>query len=1022
MLAVTTHRDMLARRVILAVLVCLCGTLGCWALPIPVGNDHPACVRPFTTRNSTLKHGEQAQSDSSIDIHCFRVTLSDPRGFFSDQSRWQSSTLGQRRRQIINELFTDMAASVGGLNSDTIRTRLLCEIEIVTTHDPQEPAAAWAEPVWVADGSENSIICDAAPLTLLRYELRPPRELADYFGPHGRIVINTAKLFGVELNSCPPDRVDLYSVLLHELVHVMGIASIAGQDCLQAGSVSPTPYVSRWDALLMSADSRHLLGGSCGDLTFQIPSGLRGACTVQPVFRRDGTEFFVSSGATGDCVSDFSHLTPLDRSDTVLMSQSLSRGQMRRTLYRADYYSLRALGYPMQPFYGAYWLAQSRIVTYEYDRSIPATARPDTLLALARTPGQFVVTQDSIRKRLTGVAFIDCIDLVRPFDGLHLTHVTNSIVLSDSVGRAGSATLRLQVRDSLGRRSSALLICKLRSDIDYRIDDLPCPPNRICNGGFETNSRSGNGFLHDSSDCFDPTPISNWKYEFGSTQLFKVESSYPGSIEPPVYPNIVNGLEMFAYPRNFLDGRVNHSYVFALSHGATGGPPDYYEGLQQQFYATAGTRAQVYLWAYTYTPPTTAYTRNAALRVSIADQPVCGFAVCDVSRGNILDDVLILPVPNTWVPLWSSPVVFPRDGWYSLVVATTNCFLASPQYGQGTTGHCLFDDVQLCTSFVAKDTWLAPSSPCSGDTATVIATLSNITAEPAEVAWSLTPGSGLHLVGSSMGSFTIAAGQTTEVALAKVASNLRPGLRSMVQTIYTTISGGRSVYDTASIDVTSGKPTVELSVTHARTVEDGIRMYADIAALQPRVIPFEGTITWSHALGDSVEIRFPDSSGLDISNVFRSGNSSSVVFRGSVSPSSSPRRLMVDGVRVRRVSGTSSTTPDRMTIVVRASEATCTNAVTVSGPAEVVVMNEGAGAMLRPNPASDYVRLDFADDLGQVYTVRLLTLDGRSVRTLPFASAMPWMDLSITDVAAGAYYVIIEAERRSAAIPLLIVR
>ena len=78
--------------------------------------------------------------------------------------------------------------------------------------------------------------------------------------------------------------------------------------------------------------------------------------------------------------------------------------------------------------------------------------------------------------------------------------------------------------------------------------------------------------------------------------------------------------------------------------------------------------------------------------------------------------------------------------------------------------------------------------------------------------------------------------------------------------------------------------------------------------------------------------------------------------------------------------------------------------------------------MLRPNPASDYVRLDFADDLGQVYTVRLLTLDGRSVRTLPFASAMPWMDLSITDVAAGAYYVIIEAERRSAAIPLLIVR
>lgn len=1014
---------MLARRVILAVLVCLCGTLGCWALPLPIGIDHPACVRPFTTRNNTLKHGEQAQSDSSIDIHCFRVILSDPRGFFSDQNRWQSSTLGQRRRQIINELFTDMAASVGGLNSDTIRTRLLCEIEIVTTYDPQEPAAAWAEPVWVADGSENSIICDAAPLTLLRYELRPPRELVDYFGPHGRIVINTAKLFGVELNSCPPDRVDLYSVLLHELVHVMGIASIAGQDCLQAGTVSPTPYVSRWDALLMSADRRHLLGGPCADLTFQIPAELRGACTVQPVFQRDGTEFVVSSGATGDCVSDFSHLTPLDRSDTVLMSQSLSRGQMRRTLYRAEYYSLRALGYPMQPFYGAYWLAQSRIVTYEYDRSIAATARPDTVLALARTPGQFVVTQDSIRKRLTGVAFIDCIDLVRPFDGLHLTHVTDSIVLSDSVGRAGSATLRLQVRDSLGRRSSALLICKLRSDIDYRIDDLPCPPNRICNGGFEIVSRSGEAYLGDSSECFDPTPISNWRFEYGSSDLCRVEPLYPYSNDRPSYPDVIDDSSpRFPYPNGFSKGKANTSYIHALSHGGTGGPPDYYEGLQQQFYATAGTRAQVYLWAHTYTPPTTAYTRNAALRVSIADQPVCGFAVCDVPRGNILDNVLILPVPNTWVPLWSSPVVFPRDGWYYLVVATTNCFLASPQYGQGTTGHCKFDDVQLCTSFVAKDTWLAPSSPCSGDTASVMTTLSNITAEPAEVAWSLTPGSGLSLVGSSMGSFTIAAGQTIEVALAKVVNSLRSGLRGMVQAIYTTVSGGRTVVDTAWIDVLSGKPTVELSVVHARTVEDGIRMYADIAALQPRVVPYEGTITWNHAIGDSVEIRLADTTGLSISSMFRSGSSLIVKFKGAVSTQTSPRRLIVDGVRVRGLQRTSFSPPDRITVAVQASDASCTNVVSVSGPSEILVMGQGPGATLRPTPASDDVRIDFDDSFGRINTVRIATLDGRTVRTLPISIATPWMNFSTSDLATGTYHVLIEAERRMAAIPLLIVR
>jgi len=1016
--------------VISALLLLVCATTSV------AGEQHiggAGCVRPIgSLKRAKAEASVQSTREYLVTAGAFRLRIRDSDGFFSSTERWGTITLGERRREVLEEVFVDMTATFGLYRfNESMSDTVLCRIDIEGRRLVDEEAAGWAEPVFVASDHERDAMVDVAPLQILRRRLLPSERLLARDAPHGYIVVNTAKPFGVELDGCPSNAIDLYSVILHELVHVLGVASIAGLECRDVGTRHRVPYASRWDGLLQVRRQEPFLARACGGLEVDLRSLTTGASRVQLVDSAAAGQWFelVANDERTRCAVDLSHLHS-SSSEKSLMSTSISFGETKRQLYRLDVLALRALGYQVMQGYGMFGTRRNVRLDIRSPLTRGAVASMRDVRANTDGTGRYRLPIRALNFDTTGPLVVVCADVIDVRSQHSIAIDDSSVVVSSSAVAGARVTMRITVRDSAGRISAVTCVVQLGDRLRYHIADLTCPPNTICNGGFEVASRSGQIFV-DSFDCGLPTNVANWRCAAGSADLWRVEASDTLDRDPySVFPLPITPLvrDRLPYPRGFEFDPGNRSYVGTLTSGETGGKIDYHEGIKQRVYLTAGVRSRVALWSYVYSPHE--YTRNAGLLVRIADSALCEVRDCNARGGTIVDTVLVLPTVNTWVPLWTSLFSVPKDGWYEVDISSTNCFDADPQYGQGALSGICFDDVELTAANTTIDLHAYPLEPCQGDTITAVATVTNLEDRDATLRWNLLSDiSGQQALRGLSGSISVPARSTAEVPLLRLP--VQAGIASQRNLVIAfhdpKATPMRADTHVVAVRVGSGSLTTRVSTVHER--DDVVEMRLDVVNSRDAITPVQGVLMVKHPTHDSVIVQLPLASGLAFSEPLRSADVTMWKIRGALSAGSTSAPFTVEFAGAESTHNVQGPGPSAMVAIqLRAAGAACETASMASigslSPAERRAMS----VSVSPNPSTDIIRVEWGLGLGAIRQLRVYDIRGtlRFVRDdIPAFSTgeILQIDSRQTDwLHTGVYVVTVTGEFGSASATFIVIR
>lgn len=1016
--------------VISALLLLICATTS-------VAGEHhiggSGCVRPIgSLKTAKAEASVQSTREYLVTAGAFRLRIRDTDGFFSSTERWGTSTLGERRREVLEEVFVDMTSTFGLYRfNESMPDTVLCRIDIEGRRLVDEEAAGWAEPVFVASDYERDAIVDVAPLQILRRRLLPSERLLARDAPHGYIVVNTAKPFGVELDGCPSNAIDLYSVVLHELVHVLGVASIAGLECRDVGTRHRVPYASRWDGLLQVRRQEPFLARTCGGLEIDLRSLTTGASRVQLVDSAAADQWFelVADDERARCAVDLSHLHSIS-SENSLMSTSIGFGEIKRQLYRLDVLALRALGYQVMQGYGLFGTRRNVRLDIRSPLTRGTVASMRDVRSNVDGTGRYRLPIRALSFDTSGPLVVVCADVIDGRSQHSIAIDDSSVVVSSSAEVGARVTMRITVRDSAGRTSAVTCVVQLGDRLRYDIADLPCPPNTICNGGFEVASRSGPIFV-DSFDCGLPTNVANWRCAAGSADLFRVEASdtldrdadfeFPGPITPLM-------LDRLPYPRGFEFDPGNRSYVGTLTHGKTGGKADYHEGIKQRVYLTAGVRSRISLWAYVYSP--NVYTRNGGLLVRIADSALCEVLDCTARGGTVLDTVLVLPTINSWVPLWTSPFSVPRDGWYEVDISSTNCFEADPQYSQEALSGIRFDDVELTAAHTTIDLHAYPLEPCVGDTVTAVVTVTNLEDHDASLRWHLLSDISEQQKSRGLsGSISIPARSTVEVPLLRLPVQAGiPSQRDLVVAFHDPqATPMRADTHVVALRVGNGSLTTHISTVHER--DDVVDMRLDVVNSRDAITPVQGVLMVKHPAHDSVVMQLPLASGLAFSEPLRSAEITMWTIRGALSAGSTSAPFTIEFIGADSTHIAQGPGPSAMVAIrLKAAGAACETASMASigslVPAEPRVMS----VTVSPNPSADFIRVEWSMGLGAIRQLRVHDIRGtlRLVRDdIPAFSSGEILQIDPMQsdwLQTGVYIVTVTGEHGSASATFLVIR
>jgi len=175
--------------------------------------------------------------------------------------------------------------------------------------------------------------------------------------PDMQITVNFGATWNSGIGHPRVDQYDLFTVLLHEAAHGLGVASLTtsqGSSAIQSGT-SPTFTFSNYDKLLFAASGSRLWDGS--PPTIQVPASVLAG--------GQGAAFLCASnvgGSIGFCPgihtptrfvqgSSISHWDSSARQDgaPALMTPAIPRNYANRTFRRFERALLRDLGYTLAP-------------------------------------------------------------------------------------------------------------------------------------------------------------------------------------------------------------------------------------------------------------------------------------------------------------------------------------------------------------------------------------------------------------------------------------------------------------------------------------------------------------------------------------------------------------------------------------------------------------------------------------------------------------------------------------------------
>lgn len=291
----------------------------------PVGEVYEIQAELMDPPRNVIDHGQR----QVISYRTFRFFVQDQAGFFSDKApvydpeTLQTIFLGNARREQVRSVLADMWHT---LQPVVPHDTAFLDIELVIATIPGENAAGWAEPVNLINTADRATVVEPAAISVIRTGLDPRRFIRQWASYHGRITLNTVYQFDFHRMQCAADKVSLYGIVLHELMHILGVYSLIGSECLPGGSHTVTP-ISRLDAMLLLNSDGRLPYVGCDGTVINIGDRLRGSCEL--IYDAEQKAYGVEPVETAPkgCPSDMSHLYRVKPNSADVMRSSFMRGE-----------------------------------------------------------------------------------------------------------------------------------------------------------------------------------------------------------------------------------------------------------------------------------------------------------------------------------------------------------------------------------------------------------------------------------------------------------------------------------------------------------------------------------------------------------------------------------------------------------------------------------------------------------------------------------------------------------------------
>lgn len=794
-----------------------------------------------------------SQNREPLNVKSFRVLLSDRDGFFDAAEPWGTMTVGQRRRQILLEVLEDLWWTLPQMQRPELDSQRVI-IDLIAVQGENAVVGGWSEPLFLVNPELKTMVADPAAHQLITTGVDPLQDLGTSPGFHGRITLNTRVPFGLNTATSESDKVSLYGVILHEVLHLLGVASLIGQKCAEGGSLYLEKIISRWDGLMMLRSFERLAAVTCDEIRVTMPSDARGPSGVMfndVKLVRGLLPVAYDSMGTG-CIMDLSHFASSDDSMPAVMMPSIRPGQAVRGLTAFDASALMLLGYTVSGYYGTpgsgrfYPLAPFRTAQVRLTRrdtiTIPfggavkvplsvfagASAEQDTLRCLAAERSDIALEFNSSNDTIT------ILGTGNPLEGGWLAQTWSR---ADIV--AGTQRIRVLYEDS--------------RPLEY----VPCPPNQLCNGGFEVVSRLGSTGRPDYV-CGISSTMAYWRmdnesvdaYIVSPVRLLKIadtEDRYTANYSIPGGDGYLSPVRPF--PRGTIHGEDNRVYIGMINSPNPGGTWDFQEGVSQDISIESNEGGSWYLlecWSYAperFSP----YLLNAALRLIITDTSECGWDTCTPSPQAILDTVIVLPEANQWVQLRSVPVFLPT-GRHRVRVTSTGCFSAIPDlYRKGLTVYLYADDMKLISADGLWHSYADPMTPCFDEPFTIQSRFSKGIDTPAVLRTKVlarTPGVEiLNNEASANGLTEVGLLLTHELTVSS--GNNVPGIAS-VDIERTAVFKDREIRDTVRLRIAMGAGVVALSELAVKRMIASIEGSVTITNLTSSPSTFTGSVLWKN--------------------------------------------------------------------------------------------------------------------------------------------------------------------------------
>ncbi len=511
-----------------------------------------------------------------IETLCFKLFISKDNNyykFFGDSSTIEA----QKKRVALKQVFEDIS-TIFNTGSSSLATDSKPKIEVIF-YDENSSVGGLGIPFFEVPINNNGIIVNSLILSALITTQDVTEGTTYHNSFYGRLKINIHNIMNFDISSTKFSNLDFYSIILHEIFHMLGF----GSSVLSMDTSVQQDYFTYFDNFIYFKEnntgnlikmiirengkytfnkdfkSEYLIKNDIGKLIFKT---------------NDGSQIPLLTENTFEYGSNLSHINSEERYKKYVMYPALSNGEYRRKPSLDEMRILATLGYKLTNIYG-YGADTTRFEVYDEQQISSPFAKNIIIKDRAKLNEEFELNLTDFDVELANKTKIIINANNINFDSLYFSsniidEKNPSIKIYYSYTYPLDLLINYQIIEDTLESNMGTITFKLR------LDSTLCQENGnyILNGGFEVT----NGPHNSSSDVYYDSlgnvlsssyNIPFWNLSYASENFLRMKNKRIGDIINFLYNSLLkerdyeNGL---AFPSYFVDSYENDTYVMPDSY------------------------------------------------------------------------------------------------------------------------------------------------------------------------------------------------------------------------------------------------------------------------------------------------------------------------------------------------------------------------------------------------------------------------------------------------------------------------